>query len=144
MKTCLETKEFVGANEAILSMLQMDCQELKNVGIYFNDLFKYVQDIGTFQGISQVYENETRKLTAAYACRQNILILIKDLAFASFQRRQDSGLCLDDSVHASMMKVLDTHETWLKTSNAGNDYVVLSYRLHSRHFDSDTYHQRQR
>ena len=119
MKTCLETKEFVGANEAILSMLQMDCQELKNVGIYFNDLFKYVQDIGTFQGISQVYENETRKLTAAYACRQNILILIKDLAFASFQRRQDSGLCLDDSVHASMMKVLNTHETWLKTSNAG-------------------------
>ena len=119
MKTCLETKEFVGANEAILNMLQMDCQELKNVGIYFNDLFKYVQDIGTFQGISQVYENETRKLTAAYACRQNILILIKDLAFSSFQRRQDSGLCLDDSVHASMMKVLDTHETWLKTSNAG-------------------------
>ena len=131
-------KEFVGANEAILSMLQMDCQELKNVGIYFNDLFKYVQDIGTFQGISQIYENETRKLTAAYACRQNILITIKDLAFANFQRRQDSGLCLDDSVHASMMKVLDTHETWLKTSNAGMTTLYFHIRLHSRHFDSDT------
>ena len=57
MKTCLETKEFVGANEAMLSMLQMDCQELKDVDEYFNGLFDYVQNIRTFQGISQVYED---------------------------------------------------------------------------------------
>ena len=100
-------------------MLQMDCQELKDVDEYFNGLFDYVQNIRNFQGVSQVYEDGTLTLTAAYACRQNILMLIKDLAFASFQRRQGSGLCLDDDVHASMMKVLDTHEKWLKASKVG-------------------------
>ena len=68
MKTFLETKDFGNANEAILCMLQMDCQELKDVDEYFNGLFDYVQDIRNFQGISQVYENETLTLTAAYAC----------------------------------------------------------------------------
>ena len=119
MKKFLDTKDFGNANEAILCMLQMDCQELKDVDEYFNGLFDYVQNIRNFQGISQVYEDGTLTLTAAYACRQNILMLIKDLAFASFQRRQGSGLCLDASVHASMIEVLDKHETWLKASNDG-------------------------
>ena len=74
MKKYLEAKDFTNANEAILTMLQMDCQVLKNVDDYFNGLIDYVQDIGNFQGISKVYKKGTQTLTEAYACRQNILI----------------------------------------------------------------------
>ena len=115
-------------------MLQMDCQELKDVDEYFNGLFDYVQNIRNFQGISQVYEDGTLTLTAAYACRQNILMLIKDLAFkasnvarvpgsaqtrASMPTSPGFGLMNARKSTFPMMEVLDKHEAWLKASNDG-------------------------
>ena len=75
-----------------------------------------VCDVGTFQEIDT---------DQTYNIKENIMILLKDLAFVNFQNNLSIGLKISSEKHAEMVDAIHAHIKWMLSSE-----TKVCYRSH--------------
>ena len=66
-------------------------------------MFNLIMDINGFQCMDD---------GSKYQLKENILILLKDLAYASLHNNKP--IVIDETTHQNMFESIETHEQWLK------------------------------
>eukprot|EP00944_MAST-04C_sp_MAST-4C-sp1_P015930 g15930.t1 len=107
-------------------IINIDCRQVKSVGTYFNSLMSDIVCDDTFQDID---------MDQTYNIKENIMILLKDLAFVNFQNNLSIGLKMSSEKHAEMVDATRAHIKWmLKSETKGvlsftSLYFVTDYLL---------------
>eukprot|EP00943_MAST-04B_sp_MAST-4B-sp1_P009945 g9945.t1 len=103
-------KKYIDAVKNIEVIMQVDCRQVKSVGTYFNSLMlDIVCDVNTYQGIDT---DQTDNI------KENIMVLLKDLAFVHFQNNLSIGLKISSEKHAEMINVINAHIKWMLKSES--------------------------
>eukprot|EP00943_MAST-04B_sp_MAST-4B-sp1_P008792 g8792.t1 len=103
-------KKYIDAVKNIEVITQVDCRQVKSVGTYFNSLMSdIVCDVSTYQGIDT---DQTDNI------KENIMVLLKDLAFVNFQNNLSIGLKISSEKHAEMMDAINAHIKWMLSSES--------------------------
>ena len=96
------------AVENINVIIQIDSRQVKSVGTYFHNLMSdIVCATDLFQGIDT---DQTDHI------KENIMILLKDLAFVNFQNNLSIGLKISSEKHKEMVDAITTHIKWMQAS----------------------------
>ena len=96
------------AVENINVIIQIDSRQVKSIGTYFNNLMSdIVCATDLFQGIDT---DQTDHI------KENIMILLKDLAFVNFQNNLSIGLKISSEKHKEMVDAITTHIKWMQKS----------------------------
>ena len=119
LKEKLESKHFQEASVTLNTLLKMYCRSIKSIGTFFYDTMNgIVCDTGTFQHIDT---------DQAYEVKENLLVLVKDLAFVSFQNDKELGIKIDKEDHKTMMEAVKKHISWLKSSEGKVSFTKLYF-----------------
>ena len=103
-------KKYIDAVKTIEVIMQVDCRKVKSVGTYFNSLMlDIVCDVSTYQGIDT---DQTDNI------KENIMVLLKDLAFVNFQNNLSIGLKISSEKHAEMIDAINAHIKWMLSSES--------------------------
>ena len=102
------------------SLLNTDLRQLESIKTYFNQMFNLIMDINGFQCMDD---------GSKYQLKENILILLKDLAYASLHNNKP--IVIDETTHQKMSESIETHEQWLKAEETNG----ISYTLFYFHLD---------
>ena len=96
------------AVENVNIIIQMDPRQVISIGTYFNNLMSdIVCATDLFQGIDT---DQTKHI------KENIMILLKDLAFVNFQNNLSIGLKISSEKHKEMVDAITTHIKWMQAS----------------------------
>ena len=96
------------AVENVNNIIQMDPRQVISIGTYFNNLMSdIVCATDLFQGIDT---DQTKHI------KENIMILLKDLAFVNFQNNLSIGLKISSEKHKEMVDAITTHIKWMQAS----------------------------
>ena len=96
------------AVENVNVIIQMDPRQVISIGTYFNNLMSdIVCATDLFQGIDT---DQTKHI------KENIMILLKDLAFVNFQNNLSIGLKISSEKHKEMVDAITTHIKWMQAS----------------------------
>ena len=107
-ETVVSPKKYTDAAKRIEVIVKIDCRQIESVGTYFNSLMSdIVCDVGTFQEIDT---------DQTYNIKENIMILLKDLAFVNFQNTLSIGLKISSEKHAEMVDAIRAHIKWMLSS----------------------------
>ena len=99
----MSPKKYTDAAKRI-EVIVIDCRQIESVGTYFNSL---MSDI-----VCDVGNSDTDQ---TYNIKENIMILLKDLAFVNFQNTLSIGLKISSEKHAEM-DAIRAHIKWMLSS----------------------------
>jgi len=98
------------AVENIDRIIQIDPRQVKSIGTYFQNLMSdIVCQTDLFQGIDT---DQTDYI------KENIMILLKDLAFVNFQNNLSIGLKISSGTHKQMVDAITHHIKWMRASES--------------------------
>eukprot|EP00943_MAST-04B_sp_MAST-4B-sp1_P005595 g5595.t1 len=112
-------KKYIDAVKNIEVIMQIDYRQVKSVGTYFNSLMSdIVCDVGTY---TKIDTDQTHNI------KENIMVLLKDLAFVNFQNNLSIGLKVFSDKHAQMINAINAHIKWMLSSESKLSYTALYF-----------------
>eukprot|EP00943_MAST-04B_sp_MAST-4B-sp1_P002669 g2669.t1 len=100
-------------------LLKTDLRQVKSIKTYFIKFFDLVMEITKFQSIDDGSD---------YQLKENILILLKDLAYTSLHNNK--AIVIDESTHKNMLESIETHVKWLShEEKSGISYTLFYFHL---------------
>ena len=100
-------------------LLKTDLRQVESIKTYFNKIFALVMDVNKFQCIDD---------GSKYHLKENILILLKDLAYTSLHNNK--AIVIDESTHKNMLESIETHVKWLShEEKSGISYTLFYFHL---------------
>ena len=119
----LSRNEFKLANGVLKTLMEeTDFEAIKSVGTYLALLMdNHVCNEDAFR----MYDTEQQ-----YHLKQNLLVLLRNVAFASFQRNDERGIKLDPrKEHNLYMPSIESHESFYKKQETKLSYTPLLFQL---------------